>query len=123
MVGCANDKGAEAAWCELQEMDGDDPPGALDEELLEEGHCSNSWSVDMGIRVQERASGKTGDDDGEPPAQHLAAIPCDGTAKNSTGIGNDLCHSDFVGREAMLAGQHGRIEVLRSVGLYIYICG
>src|SRR2546423_12890526 len=91
-------------------------PGTLDTELLEEGSGNDPFVLNEGVRVQERATDDTDDDDAESAPEDLAAISNSGAAGNSTQVGNDLRHSDGVGREEELVRQHGWVEVLAAVG-------
>jgi hypothetical protein len=69
-------------------MDWDYAPGTLDTKLLEEGCGYNALARNEGIRVQQRATNDTDDDDAEPAAKDLARIANGGAAGYGTQVGD-----------------------------------
>ena len=54
-------------------MDGDDAPGALDAELLEEGGCHDTLVADECVGVEDGAADYGDEDYGEAAAENLGA--------------------------------------------------
>lgn len=101
-------------------MDGDDTPGTLNEELFCEGGAHDTVISDEAVRIKEGTSADAGDNDGETTTEHLGEIANEGTTKHSAEVSDDLGHGDFVVAEFELVLQHGRVEILGSVGLHIH---
>ena len=116
LVTGADDEGAEAAGGQLHEVDGDDAPGALDAELLEEGCGDDCVAAGEGVGVEQRAAEDAHDDDAQPPAEDGRAVADERAARHGAEIGNDLGDGDTVGAEVVLVAQHRRVQVLAAVG-------
>lgn len=97
-------------------MDGDNAPGALHAELLEEGGGDDAFVGHEGVRVEQRAAENAHADDAEAPAEDGGAIADDGAAGHGAEVGDDLGDGDGIGGEVVLVGEHGGVEVLRAVG-------
>lgn len=109
LIGSADDEGAEGAGRQFHEMDGDDAPGALHAELLEEGGRDDGLATGEGVWVQKRATEDGDDDDGEPTAKDLRRVADECTASNGTQIGDYLSDGDGIRREVVLVPQHRRV--------------
>lgn len=72
LVGGADDKGPEGAGGQLHQVDGNDAPGALDAELLEEGGGHDGGVVHESVWVEQAAADNAAADDAEPTADGLA---------------------------------------------------
>ena len=77
MVGCSDYEGAEGAWRELHEVDGDYTPSALNTELFEEGSCDDGVGRGEGVWVEEGATDDGYEDDGESATEDLRAVSND----------------------------------------------
>lgn len=93
-------------------MDGDNTPGALHAELLEEGGGDDAFVGDESVGVEQRATEDAHADDAEAPAENGGAVADHGAAGHGTKVGDDLGDGDGVGGEVVLRGEHGRIQVL-----------
>src|SRR4051812_9788208 len=98
-------------------MNWDDPPSTLDAELLKVGWSYDAVAGGEGVGVQQGASNNGNDDDGETTTENGGAIANNSTASDGAQIGNDLGNGDSIGAEVVLVAQHGRIKILRAVGL------
>ena len=96
-------------------MDRDDTPCALHAELLEESCGNDGVGLDEGVRIKQCSTDNAHDDDGEATAENLRAVANDGSASNRTQISHDLGDCNGIGAEFELVGEHGRIEILRTV--------
>ena len=110
-----DDEGAEGAGRQLHEVDGNDTPGALHAELLEEGCRDDALATDEGVRVQKGAAENGDDDDGEAATEDLRRVTDERAACHGTEIGYDLSNGDGICREIVLVRQHRRVQILRSV--------
>lgn len=63
--------GAEGAGRELHQVDGDDAPGTLDAELLEEGGGDDGCAAGEGVGIEQDAADEGDDDDGEAAPEDL----------------------------------------------------
>lgn len=97
-------------------MDGDDAPGALDTELLEEGYCCDLFGTDECVGVEEAAADDANEDYGEAAPEDLGAVPYGRAACHSPKISNNLSDCDGVWGEAVLILEHGGVEILRAMG-------
>lgn len=97
-------------------MDGDYAPGTLDAKLLEEGCSHDTLARNEGVRVQQRTTKDTDNDDAKPAAEDLATITNGSAAGYGAQVGDDLRHGDGVGGEEILVGQQGWVQVLAAVG-------
>ena len=109
-------EGAEGSWGKFHEVDGDDPPGALDAELFEKGRGYDFGVADVRVGVEDGAADDGDDNDGEAPAEDLRAVADDRAACHGAEVGDDLGDGDGVSGELVLILQHERIEVLGTVG-------
>lgn len=98
-------------------MNGDDTPGSLDHELLEEGGGHDAFVLDEGVRVEEGAADDADDYYGEAAAEDLGGPAAEGAAGESAEVGDDLGDCDAVFGEVELVAEHGGVEVLGAVGL------
>ena len=117
LVRRADDEGTEGSRGEFHQVDGDDAPGALHAELLEEGRGHNSGGRCEGVGVEERAADDTDDDDGEATPEDLGGVADHCAACHGTEVGYNLGHGDGVGGEVILVGEERGVEVLGAVGL------
>lgn len=101
-------------------MDWNDTPCSLDAELLEEGSCDDGLRRSKSVWVEKSTTNDTNEDNGEATTEDLGAVPNGSTTQHGSEISHDLCDCDCVGREVELVGQHSWVEILRSVGLYLY---
>ena len=97
-------------------MDRNDAPCPLHAELFEERGCHDLVCADESVRVEQRAANDGDEDDAEPAAKDLRAIPHNGPAGHGPEISDDLGDGDGVGGEVVLVLDHERVEVLRAVG-------
>ena len=104
LVGSSYYEGAERAWRELHEMDGDHTPGTLDAELLEEGSGNNGFAAGVGVRVEQGASDNRDENNGEAATEDLGAVANDSAAGHGTEIGDYLSYGHGIGAEAVLVG-------------------
>jgi hypothetical protein len=116
LVAGADDEGTEAAGGQLHKVDGDDAPGALNAELLEEGRGDDGVAAGEGVGVQQRAAEDTHDDNAQPAAEDGRAIANECAARHGAEVGDDLGDGDAVGAEVVLVAQHRRVQVLAAVG-------
>ena len=99
LVGCADDEGAEGAGGEFHEVDGDDAPGALHAELLEEGGGHDLVAAGEGVRVEEGAADDGDEDDAETTAEDLGGVADDCASGHGAEIRDNLSDGDGVGGE------------------------
>ena len=96
-------------------MDGDDAPRALDAKLLEESSGHDALVGHERVRVQQSTADDADEDDAEATAEDGGAVPNHCSAADGPEVGHDLRDGDGVGREVVLVGDHGGVEVLRAV--------
>ena len=87
----------------------------LDHGLLKESWCDDAFATNETVRIDQRAADNTGKDDTETTSEHLRKISNNSTSCHRAQVRNNLCYGDRVGREAVLVGQHRRIQILASV--------
>ena len=116
LVARADGEAAEGGGGQLDEVNGDDAPGALDEELLEEGGGDDGARGDEGIGEEEGSAADAAGEDAETTAEDLGGEADAGAAEDGAEVGRHLGGSDHVRREAELGPQHLGIEVLGAVG-------
>lgn len=115
LVGRADDKGPKGTGRQLHQVDGDDAPGALDAELLEEGGGHDGGVVDKRVGVEQGAADNAAADDAEATADGLAQETNKRSSSHGAQVSHNLRDGDFVGAEAELVGQHGRVQILAAV--------
>lgn len=116
LVGGTDHEGTEGTGGQFHEMDGDDAPGALDAELFEERRSDDGSVVDVGVRVQKSSPNNGNEDDRESTSEYLRAVSDHRSSSHGAKVGHYLGNSDRIGGEVVLVGQHGRVQILRSVG-------
>ena len=95
----------------------DDTPCTLYTKLLKKGCSNNPIITDISVRVEQGAASYTYDDYAESSAEDLRRVADYRAAKHGAEVGDDLSDGDSVSRKAVSIFEHGRIEVLRTVGL------
>lgn len=115
LVGRADDKGPESTGRQLHQVDGDDSPGALDAELLEEGGGHDGGIVHESVWVEQRAADNAAADDAESTADGLTQETNNRSTSHGAQVGHNLRDGDLVGAEVELVGQHGRVQILAAV--------
>lgn len=115
MVGCADDKGAEGAGGQLHEVNGDDTPGALDAELLEECRGHDGLAAHKTVGVEQRRTDDAAANNAKPSPQRLRREAHDRTAQHRTQVRHDLCDGDLVLAKLELVLQHGRVQILTAM--------
>lgn len=86
-------------------MDGDDTPGTLNAELLEEGGSHESGGGCEGVWVQQGSTNDADENDGKPAAEDLRTVSDHGTAGHSTQVRHNLGHGYSIGGEIVLIGE------------------
>ena len=97
-------------------MNWDDTPGTLDAELFKESGCDHSVRGSVGVWIEKGAAEDTHADDAEPTAKDLATVPDRCAPGDSAQVCHDLGHCYRIGRKQILILQHGRIQVLTTMG-------
>lgn len=115
LVRRADDEGPEGARRQLHEVDGDDAPGALHAELLEEGGGDDALVGYEAVRVEEGAADHADGDDAEPAAEGLREEPDDGAARHGPQVRDDLRDGYLVFVEAEFVLEHRRVQTGWSV--------
>jgi hypothetical protein len=95
----------------------DDTPCTLYTKLLKKGSSNNPIITDISVRVEQGAASYTHDDYAESSAEDLRRVADYLAAKHGTEVSDDLSDGDSVSGKAVFIFEHGRIEVLRTVGL------
>ena len=71
-------------------MNGDDAPGTLNAELLEESGSNDSTARSKGVRVEKGATDDTHADDGKTTTEALRTVADNGSTSDGSEVGNDL---------------------------------
>ena len=97
-------------------MDWDHAPCALHTKLLKVGRGHDLFVANEAIRVQYCTTDDRDEDNREAASEDLGGVPDEGTARHSAEISDHLCDGDGIGGEVVLVLQHGRVDILRTVG-------
>jgi hypothetical protein len=95
----------------------DDTPCTLYTKLHKKGSCNDPIITDIGVWVEHGGASYTHDDYAESSAEDLRRVAHYRATKHGAEVSNDLGDGDSVGGKVVLIFEHGRIEVLRTVGL------
>ena len=117
LVGCADSKSTDGAGREFHQVDGDDTPGTLHHELLEEGGGNHLVVGDKGVGVEQSPTDDRDRDDRESAAEDLTRPPAQSSTRQRAQVSNHLGDGHGILGEVELVFQHRRVEILRSVRL------
>lgn len=115
LVGSTDDEGTEGTWGQLHKVNWNNTPGTLDAELLEEGGGDDGLAGGEGVWVEESTTNDGDNDDTEATTESLRKVTDSSTTGHGTEVCNDLSDGDGVGREVVLVGEHGWVEILGTV--------
>ena len=120
LVGDTDEGRTESRWGQLAQVDGNDSPGTLDEELDHETRCGQTTLGSGENPGRDKAAGdESSADDHAATTEPLRSVSEDSTANTGTSLHENRGASGTGGAEMLLLLHEGGVAVLASVGVVV----